>query len=191
MGAAWLLPRGTVREVAREAWKWRWALAGCVVLANFPDVDYVPGILSGDLNAYHHFYTHTPGWCALVAVGVWGAMRFFRGARAPAFGWILALLLSHLVADYMTEDTRPPIGIMALWPLNDQFYISPVTIFRHWKKSQFAELLQWHNFVSASGEALWTVPVVSCVLIWKGRAFRSTAAVLHSCHKSGVERSAR
>lgn len=174
-GLAWLMPRGPLREVARAAWSRRWALGDCVVLANFPDVDYLPGILSGDLNACHHFYTHTPGWCLLVAIGMWCAMRCWRGADAATFGWILALLMSHLVADYVTEDTRPPIGIMALWPPDERFHISPVTLFGGWKKDQLGDLWQWYNFAAAAGEALRTVPLLAAVLVWKSLAKRSAS----------------
>ncbi len=174
LGAAWLLPRRKYSEIARAAWHVRWPMAGCVVLANLPDIDYLPGIFSGDLNAYHHFYTHTPGWCALVAAGIWCALRGIRGAASAGdFAWILALLMSHLAADWATEDFRPPIGIMALWPFDAGFHISPVTIFLHLKKDSFGDFAQWHNVKAALVEAAWCGPLVVLAIGWKLRGVDS------------------
>ena len=172
IGAAWLLPRASFSEAVREARRKRWPLLGCIALANLPDIDYVPGILSGDLNAYHHFYTHTPGWCALVAAAVWCAMKFFRSVSVRDFGWIFSLLASHLVADFLTEDRRPPIGIMALWPLDQGFYISPQTIFLHLKKNTFGDFAQWHNVKAALVETAWCLPLLIAAVIWKSSALR-------------------
>lgn len=135
-------------------------MLGCVVLANLPDVDYVPGVIAGEFNRWHHFYTHTPGWCVLVAGGVWCLWRVWRRVPMTAFGWLLALLLSHLAADYLTEDRRPPQGIMALWPVNDRFYIAPVQIFAHLKKDHYADFVQWHNFRAALLEVAWCAPLL-------------------------------
>jgi membrane-bound metal-dependent hydrolase YbcI (DUF457 family) len=173
IGSAWLLPRGQLRETAVATWRARWAMAGCMVLANCCDLDYVPGILSGDLNAYHHFYSHTPGWCLLVAAGVWCLLRFFRDANGRDFAWIFALLASHLAADLVTEDFRPPIGIMALWPFVSGFYISPVTVFLHLKKNTFGDFAQWHNVKAVLVEASWALPAWAGVVLMKSNAHRS------------------
>lgn len=170
IGAAWLLPRGPAPEILRAAWRARGPLLGCVALANLPDLDYLPGMLAGELNRCHHFYTHTPGWCALVALGAWCLLRARRGPVPPrpaVLGWLLLLLGSHLLADFVTEDKRPPIGIMALWPLTTDVHLSPVTFFEHLRKRTYAEFLQWHNAHAVMVEIAWTLPVLLGVVLWK------------------------
>lgn len=177
MGVAWLLPRARTRELARHAWRLRWPLLGCVALANAPDLDYVPGIATGDFNAYHHACTHSIGWCALVAAGIWCLLRARRAETdLSALGWLAAILLSHLAADLVTADRRPPFGLMALWPFDDRFYISPVTMFAHLRKRTYAEFLQWHNVRAVLLEAAWCLPVLA--LAWRGRS-SGTRRVVH------------
>lgn len=171
LGAAAGLRRDTWRGLLAQGWRARWWLAGAVALANAPDVDYLPGLFEGDFNARHHFLTHTAGWCAVVSTGCWMAARAWRGraVRPALLAWCLALTGSHLLADWLTADTRPPIGIMALWPLDDAFYLSPLTIFWPLHKRDFAELLRWHNLAAVGVEVALCLPLLLAVLAWKAR----------------------
>jgi hypothetical protein len=156
-----VLPRGPLREAGARLWRARVPLLAGMLLANAPDADYLPGVLAGDLNAYHHLYSHTAGWVALVAAGVWlvgKGMGRLGGWRSIAL--IGALLSSHLAADVVTDDARPPIGIMALWPLSDAHVISPVTIFWRLHKRDWSEFLQAHNAMAVCVEAAWCLPLV-------------------------------
>ena len=168
IGAGYLLPRAPVRELVRTAWSMRWPLVGAVALANAPDLDYLPGIASGDINAYHHFYTHTVGWVVLLSAAVWIVWRH----RKPDIGWrsfafVFTLLASHLVADWFTADGRLPYGIMALWPFSDNFTMAPLPLFMRLHKREWSEFLQWHNFVAVGWEALLCLPVAVGVLLLK------------------------
>jgi inner membrane protein len=159
-----------VRELAKSAWSLRWPLVGGVALANAPDLDYLPGIVSGDLNAYHHFYTHTIGWVLLVATALWLAWRGIRphtGLRG--FLFLFALLASHLVADWFTADGRLPYGIMALWPFSADFTISPWPVFMRLHKREWSEFLQWHNAAAVGWEMLVCLPLLAAVAAWKSR----------------------
>ena len=164
VGTLWLLPRVPGRELLLAAWKRRYPLAGAVLLANAPDLDYLPGARQGDWNAFHHFYSHTPGWCLLVAAGVWCAGRARAGWGAGPFLWLFALLLSHIAADFVTADGRPPIGILSLWPFEDGFHLSPVTIFWKLHKRDLADALQLHNLLAVLVETAWTLPLLALAL---------------------------
>lgn len=167
VGAAWLAPRASsARSLCSVLWKKRLPLSGCVLLANVPDIDYLPGILAGDFNRFHHYFTHTPGWCLLVAAGVWCGLRALRGERLLTLVWLLALLFSHLAADYVTEDRRAPFGIMALWPVSDSFHLSPVQVFLHLKKDRYADFLQWHNVRAGLLEVAWCLPLL-VLAVWR------------------------
>ena len=36
---------------------------------------------------------------------------------------------SHILLDWLSNDTRPPIGVMALWPLTRDYYKAAIEIF--------------------------------------------------------------
>lgn len=167
-----LVPRGSWATVLRGiVAKWP-LLLGAVVLANAPDFDYLPGILAGDLNAYHHYYTHTMGWAVLVAAGLW----MVQLARDADRGWRLDLLLllflllsSHLLADWLTDDGRPPYGIMAWWPLDDRFTLSSAPVFMRLHKREWSEFVQLHNFKAVGWELVVCLPLVLAALLSRFR----------------------
>ncbi len=105
-------------------------LVAAVVLANAPDLDFIPGFLAGHPAAYHRGVTHTV--VAVVAVGLAAALvaRILRPGTAVRTGaWVTAVYASHLLVDYFTADVRPPSGARFLWPFSDGYYIAPVTPF--------------------------------------------------------------
>lgn len=168
LGAGYLLPRQPIRDLLKSGWSLRWPLLGAAALANAPDLDYLPGILSGDLNAYHHYYTHTLGWVILVSVALWLVWRRFRpGAGVRAFVFLFVLLASHLVADWFTADGRMPYGIMALWPFSEAFTMAPHPLFMRLHKADWSEFLQWHNAIAVGWEVLVCLPLLAAVVAWK------------------------
>ena len=36
---------------------------------------------------------------------------------------------SHILLDWLSNDTRPPIGVMALWPFTRDYYKAAIEIF--------------------------------------------------------------
>ena len=90
-------------------------LAVCGLCGMLPDVDF---LLGG-----HRGMTHTVG--AALAVGVLIAVVDRRPtvwlAAATAYG-------THVLLDWLGTDTVAPIGVMALWPFDQAFYLSPY----HW-----------------------------------------------------------
>ena len=94
-------------------------------LGCLPDIDFLFGS--------HSTYTHSIG--AVMAVAVAAAVAFRLDWRlvmacAAAYG-------SHLLLDWLGNDTSPPIGIMVLWPFDNGYYQVPVPIFmpvsrRYW-----------------------------------------------------------
>mgnify|MGYP001213457759 CR=1 FL=1 len=165
IGLAWLAPRAPLREWPAKVWALRWPLVGALFVANAPDLDYLPGIAIGELNAFHHTYTHTLAF--IVAVALLMALAYRRHARAG--GWLFALGASHLAADVVTEDRRAPFGIMALWPFSPEYWISPVSVFWHLRKREWGDMLQWHNAHAVLVEIAWCLPLVLLMIYWKTR----------------------
>lgn len=151
------------RALLREAWARRGPLLGAVALANAPDIDYLPGILSGDLNRFHHLYTHTLGWSVIAAAAAWMALRA-AGRRAGPWTFLLlfGLVGSHLAADWMTDDGRAPYSIMAWWPFSDAFTLSPEPVFMRLHKREWSEFAQWHNVKAVAFEVAVCLPLLLC-----------------------------
>ncbi len=114
--AAGLLGRFFARRQPASSLSWKtWLL---VIFFSFaPDLDVIPGVLAGDLKAYHNQWTHSLffGLC-------------FCLMAAPACHWLLKtpsvkldLLIAfasygvHLGLDWMTRGR----GVMLLWPFRD------------------------------------------------------------------------
>jgi membrane-bound metal-dependent hydrolase YbcI (DUF457 family) len=118
-------------EAVRPAGAHRPALlAAAVVLANGPDVDFLPGLLVGEPAAFHRGVTHTLAAVVVVAAVAVLAARLvprWRGRWRFAVLWTGALWASHLVIDYFTTCAVPPHGGRFLWPLSSAYWIAPVT----------------------------------------------------------------
>ena len=128
----------------RNAWK---MLGIAAALACLPDVDFLPGLLAGDLNAFHQKSTHSATWVLLVSAGLWLAgrawkPRWFRG-RAAAF--IVLLVGSHLAIDLVTEDRSAPYGIPLWAPFSEVAVQAPVVLLPAWDKATLAELARAAN----------------------------------------------
>ena len=169
VGILYAWPRGaTFRSFPEWVKRHRLPLFLAILFANLPDIDYVPGILTGDLNAYHHQFTHTLGWIVLVAAGTWTIWKAYHptvGAKEAVF--ILACLAGHLVADWLTDDSSYPFGIMMWWPFSSAYTMAPQHIFPRPMKEDWGEVFDWHNVWVVWMEFLITAPLVLVVLIVK------------------------
>jgi len=82
----------------------------CGMLA---DLDFLVGV--------HQGATHSLGAILVVAL----ATKMFEPRRPVLWVAAAAAYGSHLVLDWLGSDTVAPIGIMALWPFDRGFYLSP------------------------------------------------------------------
>ncbi len=92
---------------------------------NFADLDFLPGLLVGDINRFHRSITHS-----LLAVLVFGVAvaLIARLLRAPALrAGLLAsgLYLSHLMLDFLSGNPSEVSGQPLLWPLMKDDVMSP------------------------------------------------------------------
>jgi len=148
---------------------WR-PLLFCVLLANAPDLDYFFGIFRGNVNYYHQTVTHTLVWIGMTALAIW-AYGWLRERRASwlSLGLLLALLGSHLLADWLTVDRSPPIGFMLAWPFSDHFYHAAFAFFPPLAKQTWADLWSFPNLRLVLVETAITLPLVIVVLWFKRR----------------------
>lgn len=103
------------KRVFRAPMRWQGVLF-CVIMANLPDFDVLPGIFAGDINKFHHDHSHTFLFAFAVTLVVYAvAGKNRRGWAFMAF----VLIMSHFWLDFIAVDTSPPIGLRLLWPLQD------------------------------------------------------------------------
>jgi membrane-bound metal-dependent hydrolase YbcI (DUF457 family) len=162
------IPRAPWQQWGNILYRHRGFLFVALILANLPDVDYVPGFFVGDWHAYHHGYTHTLGWVVLVSLAVW--LVAWHKAPGKGFGVFLAscaLAGSHLLADLVTDDGRFPYGIMLLWPLTERHFISPVSVFWRLEKATLDDVFQWYNVRAVAVEFIRALPLVLAALVYK------------------------
>jgi membrane-bound metal-dependent hydrolase YbcI (DUF457 family) len=120
-------------------------MAGAAILAAAaiaPDLDL--------LVHSHRGESHSIGAAVIagvVAGTLWSSAFVLRsasregGLRRDAARWAAAVTLawaSHILLDWLSNDTRPPLGVMALWPFARDYYKASLEIFppvsrRYWE----------------------------------------------------------
>ncbi len=129
------------------------------LLANLPDLDFLPGYLLGQPLLFHRHEFHS--LAAALAAGVLTALVYRTlGKRAlPYLVLGTALFASHLLLDTTTAPGTP-----LLWPILDGYVQTPWTPFLPIEKVTtragfFGSLLTTHNAAVAAWETLLLLPV--------------------------------
>lgn len=184
--AGYIIYRATGQFDGLKRWQF---LVLSLVTANVPDLDFIPGLLAGDPNRYHHGISHSIGFAALwaAACSLWLALAR-RVPLGRTFAVFLALYGSHLALDWFSIDTSAPFGIPFLWPLSHRYYIAP---FVFWPDIQRANsvgtflpsLFSVHNLWAVSVECLVLLPTVILMRLLTNSANSSATA---SCHRDRV-----
>jgi membrane-bound metal-dependent hydrolase YbcI (DUF457 family) len=101
-----------------------------VFAANAPDLDFIPGILIGEADRFHHGPAHSLGAAVLFGLGMFIAARLARARRPIHFAlWMALAFSSHLFLDMFSLDKRPPNGVPLLWPLTDRYFVVAYPLF--------------------------------------------------------------
>ena len=142
-------------------------LCASVAIANFPDIDILPGMLVGDPRAFHRQGSHS-----LIVGAIFGLLigligLFGRGTQNKVKWsvWSAALYNSHILLDLLVVDSRPPYGVQALWPLSQTYFISPITIFQGFNYfdpslGMVQSILGIQNLVTISIEIIVLMPSI-------------------------------
>lgn len=144
----------------------KWQLVGAIALANMPDLDFIPGLLIGQFKAFHRLGSHSLLSAAAVGMAValgtwlWGRWRQSTRAERPrclVWGtWSWLLYAGHIGIDLIVIDRLPPQGLQLLWPLSDQFFVSPVMVL---PGLTFEPVLSWQNCWAVGTEILVFLPI--------------------------------
>ncbi len=84
------------------------ALLLCAIAGVAPDIDFAWG--------GHNRQTHSLGAAVIAGLVVLAWKRNPRLAIAVTLAWS-----SHVLFDWLGSDDTPPLGVMALWPLDSNF----------------------------------------------------------------------
>jgi len=149
-----------------------------VFLANAPDLDFIPGVLMGMPNLFHHGISHSLGAGVLFSL----IIAFLIGRKDILFKRLFlicfSLYCSHLFLDYVSVDGRPPIGIPLFWPLSNEYLIFPHPILPpimhsgldHATIGQFLhDVFSVHNISVVLLELIIMVPFILIFLFVKSR----------------------
>src|SRR5207248_2825688 len=136
-------------------------MAGAAILAA---VAIVPDL---DLLAHaHREATHSVGAALIAGAIAWSACAP-TAFRRDAARWAAAVSLawgSHVLLDWMSNDTRPPLGVMALWPFTHQYYKASFEVFPAISRRYWLSEFWVYNVWALSVEIVVLLPVTALVV---------------------------
>jgi hypothetical protein len=147
----------------------RWSLRRAILMtgaATAADLDLLFRFVDG--RNHHQAESHSIGAAALAAAVVWAATRLSGWPRSAALGlWAGCAWLTHLALDYLSLDTHPPIGILALWPFQPGYFKAPWTIFL-----DIGRTLEWATVRHDALAVAWEIVLLGPLLLasWRLRA---------------------
>jgi len=133
--------------------KWADALF-FIFLANLPDADFLPGLILGFPNLYHHGIFHSLG-AALAVTAAIGWIFCRKNRHLWRFStFVFLIFYSHLLLDFFTKDFAAPYGLPLFWPFSKNYFIAAHPIFINVTRSThsvnfFSSLLSRHNLEAA------------------------------------------
>ncbi len=134
----------TWRRPLMGPWKDLALFAGLSILG---DLDFLPGILAGKHDLYHHGVTHSLG--AALLAGLIMALVGWRSGRA--WRWAImgfVVYFAHVVLDAMGQDTSYPYGVPLWWPLSDKYVIAEWAFFLDIRRVPFGWPVIRHNLLA-------------------------------------------
>ena len=158
---------------------WLW-LALAIGAANAPDLDFLIGLLTGDINRFHQGVSHSFlaailfGGALAMAARAWGASAIRVGLRGTA------LYASHLLLDLFSRDNKAPFGQPLFWPVSSSEFTSGLSFFggvRHGAPGDslltfLVHLFSWHNLVIMGLEVTVLAPILVFVWYMRRRSLR-------------------
>lgn len=134
--AAYMVFEKSLRQ-PKDTTKRNFLILTCISLSIWPDLDIIPGLFTHDINKFHHGITHSlfgslllSSVVALLTRSMINDMNIYK-----VWGCYFMAAVSHPLFDFFSVDNSLPYGIPLLWPINDTYYISPVSLFYRIDKS--------------------------------------------------------
>jgi len=103
----------------------------CIFMAAAPDLDFLPGILIGRPELYHHGITHSLGFALMASMVIAELLSIRMKPFSLIFSLCFISYLSHVVIDFFGPSTpyRHPPRIPMFRLIIRENFISPVQLF--------------------------------------------------------------
>ena len=131
------------------------AAAILATIAVTPDLD----LLVGD----HRGISHSLGMAVIAGLVALGITRRPRWAAVVTLAWG-----SHILLDWLSNDTRPPFGVMALWPFTREYYKAAIEVFPPVSRRYWESRFWIYNLKALVIELLIMGPIAAAV-VWRRR----------------------
>lgn len=119
----------TVYQISKKqeaSLNWKLALY-CMVMGNFADLDFIPGLLIGQATRFHHGITHSFGFALIAGLAAAFLVKLFK-KKDPLKAFLVTSIAyaSHVFLDIVNGAWKPmPI----FWPLtNKTFFGQPAAV---------------------------------------------------------------
>ena len=132
------------------------ALVICAVAGVLPDLDFAWG--------GHNRETHSLGAAVIAGLVVLAWKRSPRLAIAVTISWA-----THVFFDWLGSDDTPPLGVMALWPINSNFYFANEFVFEAISRRYWLDNFITHNAWAVIKEVLILGPLAVMAFLWQVR----------------------
>ena len=163
---------GMILYLSYNKWSSLWGNWKEILLYIFfavaPDFDFLPGILVGDRDRYHHGPSHSI-FFALMFTLAFSLPRLRRGLKRflSTWGIFFSLYGFHLLLDLFTIDRRSPYGSPLLWPLSDRHLTSPMTFLPPVYKEPGIGLFSLNNLYTVLIEIAIFLPLLFLIYWYK------------------------
>lgn len=131
------------------------------VAGAMPDIDFLWG--------RHNAETHSLGAAVMAGAVV---MAWTRGRRPKLALAVMLAWSSHVLFDWLGSDDTPPLGVMALWPLNSTYYFAHAYVFEAISRRYWLSNFWSHNLYAVAKEILILGPVFVAIRAFQSRAPR-------------------
>jgi len=110
------------------------------VIAQLPDIDFVPGLLVHNVGAFHRGATHSLAGALFASLIIAAVMRrlsprLLGRAVAPeplpfwlCYAFVLPVYLSHIALDLVSLDVVDNSGLMLWWPVTREYVSAPLPL---------------------------------------------------------------
>lgn len=137
----------------------------CLSVAIVPDFDFIPGLLEGVPNKYHHGLSHSVLVGFLVSITI-GAVFFYNQKPWVFITLFFSIYLSHILLDLFSLDQSYPYGLKLFWPFSNEYFISPRILFSDIRRANSSMefltslILNEHNYKAVLRELIVLTPPV-------------------------------
>jgi hypothetical protein len=132
------------------------ALLLCAMAGAAPDVDFLWG--------RHNQETHSLGAALIAGLVVFAWKRQPRLAIAVTIAWA-----SHVLFDWLGSDTTPPLGVMALWPLSNDYFFANAFFFEAISRRYWLDNFWTHNLWAVALEIAILAPPLAALTLLRRR----------------------